>query len=785
MRQHLRARVYLVFPVVVLMAVPFAVELSAAADLPDTLFQDRVAPIFSRQCLSCHNDATRKGDFSLETRKALETSGHVEPGDPDASQLMEMIVPLKGKAEMPKDAAALQSDEIASIRQWIAAGAPWPDGYRIKPHRVSDANWWSLMPLKRPPVPTPLATDAPWVRTPIDAFVLQKLRANKLAPSPEADRGTLIRRLYFDLVGLPPTPQEVEAFLADTSPDAYERLVDRLLASPRFGERWARHWLDVVHYGDTHGYDKDKLRPNAWPYRDYVIRAFNEDKPYDRFVQEQLAGDVLWPDSRDGVVATGFMAAGPFDWVGHVELGEDQPDKRITRNLDRDDMVATTMNTFVSLTVQCSRCHNHKFDPVTMEDYYSLQAVFAAVDRADRPYPVEDSTRQLLASLENRWKAWAKTKPHGPGAGKHEATLAEWERAARPAAGMVYAAATQFKPHGEFRPTKGKPRPIHVLARGNEREPQQEVGPGTLSCIAGLDSRFSVAKLNTEGDRRVALAKWITDRRNPLTWRSIVNRVWQYHFGSGLVASSNDFGRMGDLPTHPELLDWLASGFRDGETPLRPSGSLKALHRLIVVSSVYRQSAASRTDFSAIDNDNRYLWRANRRRLEAEAIHDAQLAAAGKLDTTMYGPGYLTFGLKDDHSPHYLYEQFNPDNPLSHRRSIYRFVVRSAPDPFMETLDCADPSLSVPRRNETITPLSALAMWNNAFALRMAENLAARAVAEHPQDVSQQVALAFRLALGRRPQPEEQAALVRYARGYSLAAACRVIFNMNEFVFVD
>jgi len=785
MRQHLRARVYLVFPVVVLMAVPFAVELSAAADLPDTLFQDRVAPIFSRQCLSCHNDATRKGDFSLETRKALETSGHVEPGDPDASQLMEMIVPLKGKAEMPKDAAALQSDEIASIRQWIAAGAPWPDGYRIKPHRVSDANWWSLMPLKRPPVPTPLATDAPWVRTPIDAFVLQKLRANKLAPSPEADRGTLIRRLYFDLVGLPPTPQEVEAFLADTSPDAYERLVDRLLASPRFGERWARHWLDVVHYGDTHGYDKDKLRPNAWPYRDYVIRAFNEDKPYDRFVQEQLAGDVLWPDSRDGVVATGFMAAGPFDWVGHVELGEDQPDKRITRNLDRDDMVATTMNTFVSLTVQCSRCHNHKFDPVTMEDYYSLQAVFAAVDRADRPYPVEDSTRQLLASLENRWKAWAKTKPHGPGAGKHEATLAEWERAARPAAGMVYAAATQFKPHGEFRPTKGKPRPIHVLARGNEREPQQEVGPGTLSCIAGLDSRFSVAKLNTEGDRRVALAKWITDRRNPLTWRSIVNRVWQYHFGSGLVASSNDFGRMGDLPTHPELLDWLASGFRDGETPLRPSGSLKALHRLIVVSSVYRQSAASRTDFSAIDSDNRYLWRANRRRLEAEAIHDAQLAAAGKLDTTMYGPGYLTFGLKDDHSPHYLYEQFNPDNPLSHRRSIYRFVVRSAPDPFMETLDCADPSLSVARRNETITPLSALAMWNNAFALRMAENLAARAVAEHPQDVSQQVALAFRLALGRRPQPEEQAALVRYTRGYSLAAACRVIFNMNEFVFVD
>ena len=876
---------------------------------------------------------------------------------------------------------------------------------------------WAYQPIVRPgvppPSPPPTTGAAEPRRNPIDAFVLARLREKGLSPSPEADRRTLIRRLSYDLTGLPPTPEEADAFAADRRADAYERLVDRLLASPRYGERWARHWLDVAHYGDTHGYDKDKLRPNAWPYRDYVIRSFNGDKPYDRFVREQLAGDHFYPGSPDGVVALGFIAAGPWDFVGHTELREGTIDKAVTRNLDRDDMVAAAMNTFVSTTAQCARCHDHKSDPVSQEDYYSLQAVFAAVDRADRPYDADPAVAARRAGLETRrdellavkarvervaaeragaelaaldrqiaaaaaaaqgsgrpafgyhskieqdpgvtkwvqldlgksapigrivyvgahdtyggigagfgfprryrvevsddpafasgvtvvedrtaadvpnpgtrpqtasaggraarhvrftatrlaertrdyifalgelqvfapdgadlaagaavtaldsieapprWRAANLTDGYYYGLGKGEeapagsagtvADLAKRRRALLVRAageelgqrftdaeaelatiesqigalpqpkGMVFAAATAFRPVGTFVATNGKPRPIHVLKRGSEASPGEEAVPGTVHAVAGLPSRFDLPPGHGEALRRAALADWIADARNPLTWRSIVNRVWQYHFGRGIVETANDFGRMGTAPTHPELLDWLAAEFRDGGDFITTPRSLKALHRLIVTSATYRQSSADDPAHAKLDAGNQYLWRMNRARLDAESIRDSMLHAAGKLDPTMGGPGFRTFGLKDDHSPHYKYEEFDPDDPAAHRRSVYRFVVRSAPDPFMETLDCADPSQLVAKRNETLTALQALALLNNKFTLSMAGHLAARAGGAGRTD-GERAAAAFRFALGRWPDDEERAVLAEVARKQGLANACRLIFNLNEFVFVD
>jgi len=391
--------------------------LPAKSDADDDPFLSDVVPILQRRCLSCHNDNEQKGDFSLQTTESAFADGYIGAGDSDSSDLVEMITPIDGKAQMPKNADPLSSSQIAAIRKWIDDGAQWPDEFKLSAPQIADLNWWSLQPLQRPAVPTngssPLSKGAGdskqkdpkpefVLRTPIDAFVQQKLNEKGLTPTPEASRLALVRRLYSDLIGLPPTPEEVASFLQDNDPKSYERLVDRLLESKHYGERWARHWLDVVHYADTHGYDKDKQRPNAWPYRDYVIRSLNVDKPYGRFVMEQIAGDALWPETLDGVTATGFIAAGPWDFIGHTEVPETKIDGRTARNLDRGDMVNSTMNTFCSTTIQCARCHNHKFDPVTQEHYYSLQAVFAALDRADRPFDHDPKTAARRAQLNKR-----------------------------------------------------------------------------------------------------------------------------------------------------------------------------------------------------------------------------------------------------------------------------------------------------------------------------------------------------------------------------------------------
>jgi mono/diheme cytochrome c family protein len=710
----------------------------------EAIFRERVASILERHCVSCHSGAKPKGGLSLVTSKQAfaggESGAAVVSGKPDEGTLLEYI--SGDQPEMPKDAKPLPADDVAAIRRWIEAGASWPEGIELADKKQNDTDWWSLKPLIRPSIPQ-LKNE--WIRTPIDAFILTTHEEHRLKPSPEADRRTLIRRLYFDLLGLPPSPEEADAFVADNDPQAYEKLVDRLLAMPQYGERWGRHWLDVVHYGDTHGYDKDKVRPHAWPYRDYVIRAFNEDKSYSRFIEEQLAGDKLVSGAPEGVIATGFIVAGPFDFVGQIEVREGTVDKAITRNLDRDDMVPTAMNTFNSMTVQCARCHNHKFDPITQEDYYSLQAVFAGIDRADRPYDAGSSD------------------------GKKQ---------------LVFAAASDFKPDREFRPTRGKARQVHVLHRGSEKSPGTEVGPGTASYLPDLGSRFEVAGDANEGERRIALARWLTDNRNSLTWRSIVNRIWQYHFGRGIVDSPNDFGRMGALPSHPELLDWLAVEFRDGGQFVAKPQSIKQLHRLICTSAVYRQGSAGNAAFDKIDGGNQFLWRMNRRKLEAEAIRDSVLAVSGKLNSKLGGPGFQDFGFRDDESPHYTYADYDPDDPKSQRRSVYRFIVRSVPSPFMTTLDCADSSTQVAKRNETLTPLQSLALLNNKFMVRMAQHFAARAEGA-AADLRSQTTVAWRLAFTRNPTEGELAAVMKYAEKHGLANACRLIFNLNEFAFVD
>jgi hypothetical protein len=634
------------------------------------------------------------------------------------------------------------------------------------------------------------------VRNPIDAFIIARLQREGMTPSGEADRRTLIRRLYFDLIGLPPPPAEVDRFLRDPDPRAYEALVDRLLASPHYGERWARHWLDVVHYGDTMGFDKDKVRPNAWPYRDYVIQAFNDDKPYSRFVEEQLAGDVLHAGSAEGIVALGFMAAGPFDWVGHIEVANGTMEKKRVRNLDRDDMVSTTMLTFVSTTAGCARCHDHKFDPIAQQDYYGLQAVFAAVDRAERPYDADPDVARQRAELTQRIEQLSAAKQQldaeserGAGSAVADRTTdleqaladAEARMAALPAPSRVYAAATEFKSEGQFKATRGEPRAVYVLIRGNETSPDMEQGPVApcgLSALDHLAHHFELSQKHSEGERRAALARWIVDRENPLTWRSIVNRVWQYHFGRGLVDTPNDFGRMGATPNHPELLDWLAAEFRDGNQ------SFKELHRLFCTSATYRQASGHNERFAALDEGNRLLWRMNRRKLDAEVIRDTVLVVSGKLDRRMGGPGFRDFGFKDDHSPHYLYDDYNPSDPETHRRAIYRFIVRSVPDPFLTALDCADPSMSVGQRTETLTALQALALLNNRFMTSMSEHFAAH-VAELSDSVPEQIDAAYRLALGRSPSDEESRELVQVAHHHGMSNVCRLIFNLNEFMFVD
>ncbi|MBI1763978.1 MAG: PSD1 domain-containing protein [Acidobacteria bacterium] len=803
-------------------------------------FERDIQPILTAHCLACHGEKKQSGGLRLDTRAFALRGGQsgpvIVPGKAAASLLFQRIT-ADDSERMPPTGERLNTTQIALIKAWLAAGAPWPESKTSATPNQALAHW-AWQPLNKPALPATAAK----LSNPIDVFIRARLAKAGLNPAPQADRRTLIRRLSFDLLGLPPTPEQVQRFVNDRHPLAYEKLVDELLQSPRYGERWARHWLDVVHYGDTHGYDKDKPRPNAWPYRDYVIRAFNEDKPYARFVEEQIAGDVLYPGTRDGMQALGFLAAGPWDFIGHAELPESKTDGKIARHLDRDDMVANTIGTFNSVTVHCAQCHNHKFDPVPQEDYYALQAVFSALDRADKKYFPDPALTARFNQLDGRQRDLAErrrvierdaAKDAGEALTKLDAQIAEATKSNSPALAdlkaqrtrlldaamqpekraelasilpeltqlnqelktfptpeVVYAGTVHYGT-GTFTGTGasgGKPRPIYLLARGQVTSPGREVGPGALSLLVFQPARFTLPPDAPEGARRAALAHWLTDKQNPLTWRSIVNRVWQYHFGAGLVTTPNDFGRNGATPSHPELLDWLAADFRDS------GGSLKTLQRLIVTSATYKQTSNPQlaNPQSAIRNpqsqdaNNTLLWRQNRRKLEAEAVRDAVLAVTGKLDLTMGGPGWQDFVIEHpEHSPHYEYGLADPNDARTWRRSIYRFIVRSQTQPWMTALDCADPSMRVDKRNESLSPLQALALLNNGFMLAQAQQFAARLEREKTDDLAGQIARAHWLAFGRAPTAAEQTKYVAFAQAHGLANFCRVLFNLNEFAFAD
>jgi mono/diheme cytochrome c family protein len=426
---------------------------------PPTDFDREVKPLFARHCAACHGANKQKGGLRLDRKAEALTGGDsgkaIAPGKPGDSLLVKRIASTDPDERMPPKGEPLSAEQIATVRAWIEQGAKWPeDGSGANP-----ANWWSFQPIRKPPLPA-IKKGKFEIRNEIDRFILAKLNDKGLSPSPAADKRTLIRRVYYDLIGLPPSLDEIDAFLNDAAPDGYAKVVDRLLASPRYGERWARHWLDVVHFGETHGYDKDKPRPNAWPYRDYVIRSFNSDKPYNRFVQEQVAGDVLFPGSIDGIEALGFLAAGPWDFIGHAELPETKIDGKVARHLDRDDFVANTIGTFMSLTVHCAQCHNHKFDPITQEDYYRLQAVFAAIDRTDRSYDLDPAVAKKRAELEAKRS-------------ESKQAIAVLESVARKSAGKLLV--DQERRIGEARQAAGGPlRPEYGYHSAIEADPGKQ-----------------------------------------------------------------------------------------------------------------------------------------------------------------------------------------------------------------------------------------------------------------------------------------------------------------------
>ncbi|MGE0760532.1 MAG: PSD1 and planctomycete cytochrome C domain-containing protein [Pirellulaceae bacterium] len=758
----------------------FAVAIGAgsayAAEEPASFFEHRIAPILESRCVSCHSAENEKGGLNITSRESLLNGGDsgpsVVPGEVDESWFLDMV--SGDEPEMPKDSKPLTAEQIGDLRKWIKGGAEWPKNAKVR------AQLWSLRPVVRTEVPE--VQNQQWVRNPIDAFILRRLETEGLAPAPAADKLTLIRRATFDLHGLPPTPQQIDEFLADNSEDAFANLVNRLLESPRYGERWGRHWLDLASYADSHGFELDYPRPNAWRYRDYVIESFNEDTPYDEFLLEQLAGDVIAPDDPSAAVATGFLGAGPWDYSGFITAIQGTAVARGTRHRDLDNMMTTVMTATTGLTVGCAQCHDHKFDPISQKDYYSLKAVFAGVRRGDR-ITRGDATQEQARQMEQIRLAIHKKRI---GVGEITARLPEdrteeMEESLAKLRQEIAELEAEYAKFPEVELTYGvipdAPPATHILARGNTEAPLDEVAPAALSAVKNIPAGLTNADA-PEGARRLALAKWLTDPENPLTARVAVNRLWQRHFGRGIVGTPGDFGFNGEQPSHPELLDWLAREFQ------RRDWSIKEMHRLIMLSSSYRQATQHNDQAAAIDADNRLLWRMNRRRLDAEVVRDSVLAVSGQLDLTMSGRADKAFHYEFRKSPVYDYYATS-DRPESNRRSVYQFIPRSTPDPFMDVLDFPIPSSCTPVRNSTTTPLQSLSLLNDPFMIDQAEHLAKRLVESHPDEVAAQVTLAYRLAYGRGPSASERKRATQFIATHELFHFCRAIFNTNEFLYVD
>jgi hypothetical protein len=1003
----------------------FCLLITASALAVD--FDKEIRPVIQERCVECHGARKQKGELRLDAKSFAFKGGHDGPaivaGRLDKSPLYQRITNSDSDERMPPKGDPLTPAQITTIRAWIESGAAWPENAADKDAAADKRlNHWAWQPL--------LKFNGPQN---IDSFIRTKLAEKNLKPSAEADRRTLIRRLAFDLHALPPKPAELESFVHDNDPKAYENLIDRLLASPRYGERYARHWLDIAHYADTHGFERDQRRDNAWHYRDYVITSLNSDKPYDKFLREQIAGDVMAADPNhqsDMIVATGFLAAGPWDFVGQVETKSDVL-RRSARTLDLDDMVTQVMTSACGVTVNCARCHDHKLDPISQREYYSLWSVFAGLRRGDRDLDTAESARLAAerASTQARLRKvtaelakltgegldladmFGGGNGHGTGTkgaglhigngsvvkdklgyhkdikanrlqkpewgnvnapkyvqwlfvpeGREEVNVASktpvkgvpptsaqtWDairngplnaqvsttidgidyaasghsilglhansavtfdlKEIRKASGYEkmrltamlgfgankQAAATladftifigseqkfqrlkmrkdQFEhidlsisaeaPTLTLIATDGgdgissdllflgdakltldiesqplsaadkarvqtlrseekqlsaklnakvktdkvyaviadKPPAIQILKRGDPESPAEEsIPPGTLSLLRDLKPDLGTLE-TPEGERRKALAEWITDPRNPLTRRVIVNRLWHWHFGQGIVNTPSDFGFGGGRPSHPELLDYLADEL------LKSGWSLKHMHKLIVMSSTYKQRSDGVGDKWSIgntslqnsstpplqhsniptllDSGNRLLWRQNPRRIEAEATRDFVLAVSGKLNLqSIGGPGFSDFTYTESYAP--VYQHITADTPELWRRSIYRFVVRSTPQKFLTTLDCPDPANLTPARMTTTTALQSLALFNNDFILRQSRYFAERLQKEAGSDLARQIHQAYALAFSREPTAEEQRLATEFIQANDLFAFCRSLFNANEFVYVD
>jgi len=607
---------------------------------------------------------------------------------------------------------------------------------------------WSLRPMASPRIPKSQNPDSE--PSPVDSLILAALKAKGLEPRPEASRAALIRRLSFDLHGVPPTPEEVRQFEADPSPSAHADLVDRLLASPKYGERWARHWLDVVRFTESQGFEYDHFRPNAWRYRDYVIQSFNQDKPYDQFVREQIAGDVLEPDSREAIVATSLLVCGPWDQAGSGQANVAL--RNLTREEEMEDLVGTISQAILGVTVNCARCHDHKFDPVPQVDYYRMKAVFDGVRHGDRPIPTR---------------------------GEEEARKAELERLkeANPAKEAYEAAARKLPPFPvAYVGHRQQPEPTRLLKRGDVKSPGDVVRPGGLSAISPLSGDFGLEPDAPEAERRRRFALWLTDPANPLTARVMANRVWHWHFGRGIVSTPSDLGMAGAKPTHPELLDWLASQL------IQSGWSLKSLHRVILNSDTYKRASSFDPAAAAVDADNQLLWRASPRRLDAESVRDSMLAISGQMNWAMGGPSFQPFKVTNFGSSSYF--PFDASGPEFDRRTVYRANVNSGKDPFLDTLDCPDPSIRTPVRTVTLTPLQALSLMNNPFVRRQSEALARKVLADASGSVDAAVDLVYEHILGRPPTGRERTVGRGVAADRGLWRLCWILFNSTEFLYV-
>ncbi|MEZ6035721.1 MAG: DUF1553 domain-containing protein [Planctomycetaceae bacterium] len=899
---------------------------------PMVSFETQILPLLTAKCFDCHGADTQESHLRLDRRAAMLRGGDSgEPavivGHSEQSHLMKLVSVSDNEKRMPPDPAErLSQDEVSLLRLWIDQGAVWPGPDGVADDAESKSDHWSFQPVQ---VAVPPEHENSGIDNEVDAFIAQKLSERSLTMNPQATRAELMRRMSLDMLGLPPSPEDVRAFETDSDPLAVEHLVERMLDNPHYGERWSRYWLDLVRFAETNGYETNRERPNAWPYRDYVIRSLNEDKPYDQFLKEQIAGDALGVPE-----ATGYLVAGPYDLVK-------SPDINLTlmqRQNELDDMINTTGTAFMGLTLGCARCHNHKFDPIRQSDYYSLQAIFAGVQHGDRSLPLSDLQQQEIAEIDQRRtelqeqlkrfvkdtgplrppvnarhneelfapvdarfirftieqtnasqpcideleiysgaanvalasagakatcssalpgyeihqlehvndgrygnsRSWISNEP-GSGwiqielpkvttinriewardrdgqfsdrvATKYVFEVAvepgEWKQVVSSADRLPFSNTAAAPPDYDFtrfpedEAARGRllltqyqtlterksqlqasttvyagnfkqPGPTYRLFRGEPTAQREQVAPGTVASLGKLP----ISEASPEQQRRVALAEWIASRDNPLTARVIVNRLWQFHFGKGLVSTPSDFGAAGVRPTHPELLDWLAAELMEHHW------SLKHIHRLILNSATYQQSSQPREDALQIDADAQWWWRFPPRRLEAEPIRDSILSVTGVLDDRMYGPGFSGFEVELENVRHYFPKKAY--GPEDWRRMIYMTKVRLEKESVFGVFDCPDAATSVPKRSRSTTPLQAFNLFNSPFMLQQAQLFAERLQRDCGEDQSRQIERAFWLCYSRAPDAAEVQEAVDFIRLEGMAAFCRALLNSNEFVFIE